>query len=316
VVAIFALFGGYVSLIWQTINADMIMLDQMFEETAVHTLGELDAILHIGQNLEISRRALHEYLLGNPEAESELRSTLVDFDIYYAELADELAREVVAAPDEEKVASELAGLQIIETQHEHFAADVEEIIGLVENGRFDDAMQILESEIEAEISPVSQQLLVIEKSLEQHTDEVVVDFDAIIHSVEDKIRQMQIAIIIVLGIGISVAFILGYFTSESISGPIEQLARAATAVEKGTYESGSLSPVTARGDELGQFARTFEHMAKEVYAREQRLKAQVSAMQIEIDKKKSDEQVSEITDTEFFRDLQSKAKAMRARKNR
>ncbi len=314
VVAFFALFGAYVNLIWQTVNTDMVMLDELFEKTAVHSLGELDAVLHIGQNLEISRRALHEYLLGNSGAEDELRDSLVEFDNHYIELVDLLAEETTTAPGAEKIA-ELAELQAIETQHEHFAADVEEIITLVENGRLPEAMQILESEIETEISPISQQLLLFEASTEQQTEEVTADFDNVIHNVENKIRQMQIVILIVLGIGIFAAFILGYFTSESISGPIEQLAEAATAVEKGTYETSSLSPITSRTDELGQFARIFEHMAQEVYIREQRLKAQVSALQIEIDHKKSTEQVTEITETEFFKDLQSKAKAMRKRKN-
>ena len=92
------------------------------------------------------------------------------------------------------------------------------------------------------------------------------------------------------------------------------VAEAAVAVETGSYELDSLAGLTARSDELGQFARTFEQMARQVYAREQQLKAQVSALQIEIDRAQGEEQVTEITDTDFFKDLQSKARAMRASK--
>ncbi len=56
-------------------------------------------------------------------------------------------------------------------------------------------------------------------------------------------------------------------------------------------------------------------MVNKIYKREQKLKQQVAKLQIEIDEAKRSQAVSEITDTEYFRDLQSKARAMR-RKNR
>ncbi len=311
VVAIFALFGGYVYVIWQTIIADMDQLDSLFEETAVHTLEELDATLHLSSNLEISRRALDELLLGIPSAEEELRASLADFDSYYAELDANLAAEA----DDSPAANETrAALQDIEIRHEHIQADVDEIITLINNGRNNTALEHINTEIKPEISQISNHLIVFEEEIEQHTAEVSQAFDTIIHNVENKIGQMQTAIILALGGGILTAFLLGYFTSESISEPIERLALAATAVESGSYELDALTAVTQRKDELGQFARIFEQMAREVYAREQKLKAQVNALQIEIDRTKSAEQVAEITDTDFFKDLQNKAQAMRERK--
>ncbi|MCA9951348.1 MAG: HAMP domain-containing protein [Anaerolineales bacterium] len=311
VVAIFALFGGYVYVVWQTIIADLDQLDHLFEETAVHTLGEIDATLHLSSNLEISRRALDELLLGVPTAEEELRSSLIEFDTYYTELDANLARE---ADDSPEAGETQADLQDIETRHEHIQTDVDEVFSLIDNGRIDTAFEHINAEIKPEISQISNHLIGFEEEIEQHAAQVSQAFDSIIHSVESKIGRMQTAIILALGGGILAAFLLGYFTSESISEPIERLAQAATAVEQGSYEIDSLTAVTQRKDELGQFARTFEQMAREVYAREQKLKAQVSALQIEIDRTKSAAQVAEITDTDFFKDLQNKAQAMRARK--
>jgi hypothetical protein len=53
-------------------------------------------------------------------------------------------------------------------------------------------------------------------------------------------------------------------------------------------------------------------MAIEVAARERALQAQVQQLRIEIDEAKADRQVREITETDYFRDLQRKADALRA----
>ena len=68
-----------------------------------------------------------------------------------------------------------------------------------------------------------------------------------------------------------------------------------------------------REDALGNLARIFQHMACEVAARERALKEQVRELRIEIDEAKAERQVAEITETDYFRDLQRKAAALRAR---
>lgn len=94
---------------------------------------------------------------------------------------------------------------------------------------------------------------------------------------------------------------------------VGKLTAAASAVEEGTFDMADLSEVTARRDSLGNLARVFERMAGEVRAREQRLRQQVENLRIEIDQTRKAREVREITDTDFFRDLQGRAKAMRAR---
>jgi two-component system cell cycle response regulator len=86
---------------------------------------------------------------------------------------------------------------------------------------------------------------------------------------------------------------------------------AAGAVEADDFEPDMLDDVARRDDALGQLARVFQRMAREVVERERRLKAQVQQLRIEIDEAKADRQVAEITDTDYFRDLQEKASKLR-----
>ena len=93
---------------------------------------------------------------------------------------------------------------------------------------------------------------------------------------------------------------------------VGQVVDAAGAVEAGTFAPHALDPVAAREDALGNLARVFQRMAIEVAARERALKAQVQQLRIEIDEAKAERQVAEITQTDYFRDLQRKADALRA----
>ena len=95
---------------------------------------------------------------------------------------------------------------------------------------------------------------------------------------------------------------------------LEQVARvtdAAVAVESDAFDPASLETVAARPDALGQLARTFQAMAVEVRAREDRLRAQVRELTIEIDEARQAQRVAEITDTDYFRGLRSRAAELR-----
>lgn len=95
---------------------------------------------------------------------------------------------------------------------------------------------------------------------------------------------------------------------------VNHVIQAAGAVESGVFESDQLNPVAARDDALGQLARVFQKMAREVYAREQILRQQVQELRIEIDEVKKARQVAEITETDYFRDLSVKAQKLRDRR--
>ena len=95
---------------------------------------------------------------------------------------------------------------------------------------------------------------------------------------------------------------------------LEQVAHvvdAAAAVEAGTFDLTRLDGVAARDDALGQLARVFQRMASEVDAREQRLRREVTELRIEIDERRASERIAEITETEYFVQLQAKVDQLR-----
>jgi DNA-binding response OmpR family regulator len=94
---------------------------------------------------------------------------------------------------------------------------------------------------------------------------------------------------------------------------VSKVTTAAVEVEADQFTPASLDSVAARSDELGQLARIFQRMAREIYAREQRLKQQVQALRIQIDESKKASQVAEIAETDYFQQLQAKARQMRQR---
>ncbi|HWQ16133.1 MAG TPA: response regulator [Roseiflexaceae bacterium] len=94
---------------------------------------------------------------------------------------------------------------------------------------------------------------------------------------------------------------------------VERLTEAAALVEGATFDPAALdlAGVTGREDALGRLARVFERMAREVHAREQRLRQQVQELRIEVDKARQNQQVSKITGTDYFRELRGKAGELR-----
>jgi hypothetical protein len=95
---------------------------------------------------------------------------------------------------------------------------------------------------------------------------------------------------------------------------IQRVTGAAAAVQAGTFDPQTLDGVAARPDELGQLARVFQRMARELASREQQLQHEVQRLRIEIDLVKQARDVAAITDTDAFRTLQEQAHLLRARR--
>ena len=95
---------------------------------------------------------------------------------------------------------------------------------------------------------------------------------------------------------------------------LEQVGRvtaAAAAVEEGTFDLDLIDEPARRGDALGQLARVFQRMAREVRAREERLQRQVTELRIEIDEARQAAKVAEVTETAYFKDLRAQAAELR-----
>ncbi|MCA1991916.1 MAG: DUF3365 domain-containing protein [Coleofasciculus sp. S288] len=138
---------------------------------------------------------------------------------------------------------------------------------------------------------------------------------------ESARRSFSLVIGIFLGVFAAIILLINFLLKQSVIQPIRIMARMAEKISENTADSDkaqecnpqNLTKVARRGDELGQMGRVFQRMAQEVRDREQRLKQQVRELRIEIDHAKKQKQVAEITDTDFFQQLEKRAKKLRTR---
>jgi len=153
----------------------------------------------------------------------------------------------------------------------------------------------------------------IHNSAREVVGAVGIDFKAnYVREVQQKIRQNMILSFAIAYIAL---FILVYLISVVLADPIVKLTDAAERVGEGSYEQDFSSLIKRHfPDEIDSLANSFSDMTQKVYQREQKLRRQVEKLKIEVDETKRSQQVDEIVDTDFFRDLQGKAKQMRARR--
>lgn len=151
------------------------------------------------------------------------------------------------------------------------------------------------------------------KNTPEGTAAIGIDFSAdYVHDVQDAIRN-QVAT--AFTVAYLTLFILVFLVSGALTNPIVKLTLAANALGEGDY-SQDFSGLKSSGrfsDEIVKLADVFAVMADKVRQREQSLKRQVEALKIEIDETKRKKQVSEIADSDFFRELQAKARDMRSK---
>jgi HAMP domain-containing protein len=99
-----------------------------------------------------------------------------------------------------------------------------------------------------------------------------------------------------------------------LTRPIVRLTAAAERVGEGRYDEDLGALVQRRfRDEIGVLADVFLRMTEKIGAREQTLRREVHELRIVIDERKRAQEVQEIVETDFFRDLQARALQMRNR---
>jgi methyl-accepting chemotaxis protein len=127
----------------------------------------------------------------------------------------------------------------------------------------------------------------------------------------DRLSNTTTVLFVLVGV---VAIVAAALLARRLSRPVGVLTAAAGQVEAGEpVDDEALAVIGKSHDDVGRLARVFATMAEQVAARERKLRAQVRALKVEIDHERRRQAVEEVTDTEFFRDLQSRAAEMRAR---
>lgn len=126
--------------------------------------------------------------------------------------------------------------------------------------------------------------------------------------------EMMRNIIISAAIIYPLVIVASYLIAGVVTRPMDLLVKAAETIEKDQpYDPALLASIEKSPDQLGTLARTFNSMAAQVKQRETVLKEQLKRLEIQIDMSKQKKMVEEITDNDFFRDLQAKKAALKER---
>ena len=126
---------------------------------------------------------------------------------------------------------------------------------------------------------------------------------------QGRIRSASLVIFLA---GFLVIFVTTYFLSGSITRPLRTITDAARMLENDEkVDPQTLAPLARGKDELSHLARVFQKMAEQVQDRQQKLKQEVERLKVEIDEVKRKKDVSDIVDSDFFKDLKSKARELK-----
>lgn len=140
-----------------------------------------------------------------------------------------------------------------------------------------------------------------------------VDFTAdTVNTVRNSVRSsVQRAFLIAYPI----LLVLVFWFSSVFTRPLITLAAAAERVGEGNYDVEFSELISERfKDEIDTLAYVFEIMVAKVQKREQKLLRQVARLRIEIDETKQQSEVAQIVETDFFKQLQSRADNLRAKR--
>lgn len=125
--------------------------------------------------------------------------------------------------------------------------------------------------------------------------------------VNNSIWQSVVSVLLVTGIAAFAALLVSW----SIVKPIRTLILAARSLAAYKFDPDLLKKAARSRDDIGELARVFLALAQEIKRREQDLQDRVSQLQIEIDEGKKERQVAEVTNSDYFKQLQHKAKKIK-----
>lgn len=139
--------------------------------------------------------------------------------------------------------------------------------------------------------------------------------DTLAGSAEVTLAAMRwaggLALLVLLPV-LGVAMVL----TRRVTAPLAELAERARELEAGRHDPAAMTGLIARSDEVGELAHAFAIMAESVQRREQSLRREISELRIEIDRDRQRTEVKRIVESEYFRELESKTRALRERRER
>lgn len=140
-------------------------------------------------------------------------------------------------------------------------------------------------------------------------------------AVMDDAQSSFITLLVIFSLAsVGIILLINFRLMPLVIHPVKEIAEVAVLITEGSLDAPAcaeqnLGDVAKRGDELGQLGRVFQNMCKEIYAREARLRQEVLQLRVEIDNVKRKERVAEITESEYFQDLQAKVRDLRQKRS-
>lgn len=128
--------------------------------------------------------------------------------------------------------------------------------------------------------------------------------------------SLALVMVIFLAAFCSSVVLINYLLRCLVVQPVGRMARLARLIgadrmDSAEFEPDSLAQDVKRRDELGQLAQVFARMAQEVRAREQQLRSELSQLRIQVDERHRQRDVAEITESDFFQQVQKKVRRLR-----
>lgn len=112
----------------------------------------------------------------------------------------------------------------------------------------------------------------------------------------------------------ALAGVITTLATRRMASPMVAMSQATAELEAGHFRPETLAKVASRDDEMGHLARSFAQMATEVQQRQDILAQRVAALEVQIDQVERRRSVDQITGSDSFQSLASRARAMRERR--
>jgi len=107
---------------------------------------------------------------------------------------------------------------------------------------------------------------------------------------------------------------IGYYFSRKYMHPLRQLAEASDRLKSGQWDETDRVDPVKNSDYMGNLVGVFNDMARDIHSREIQMTNTIRELELRIDKTREDRIVSEITETDFFKDLEKKSAELRRMK--
>lgn len=133
--------------------------------------------------------------------------------------------------------------------------------------------------------------------------------------IDTERQRLQFRLGLVVTIALILLGLMGLASSRMIVRPLARLTVAARELEKGKFDEAQLAAIRQRrfSDEVTILADVFADMGRQVVHREEQLRTEIADLHIQIDSGRRQQQVDEIAETDYFRNLRDTASKLRAR---